>query len=292
MIIKVITKRRLNHMRFPKKLLTVALVIVFALAAVPFSVLAADVTVTVDGQVVTFADQEPVLVGGRTLVPVRDVFEALGFTPSWDGATRTATLVRESQTIVITIDSYIFTTNGVQYTLDVPAQLMNGRTMLPLRAILESVGYEVDESATGIVAIMSPALDESTDPQPPPSLADEDEPEDEGEEPEDEVDEPEDIASFLIGTWVRYTSDLRDTRIFNADGTVIEITEDISEDLDAEYFVGRWYNTWNVEDDILVLIRGNTTSDFDVRIIDSDTKAIRFRRWDTNPYATWYRYVD
>jgi len=272
-------------MKFTKKLLTVALVVVFALAAVPFSVLAADVTVTIDGQAITFTDQKPVLVEGGTLVPVRDVFVTLGFTPRWDGATRTATLVRDNHTIVIAIDSYTFIANNVQHTLDVPAQIMNGRTMLPLRAILESVGYEVDETVTGIVAIMSQDLDEPTDTQLPLPPTD--------DEPEDEVDVPEDIAGFLIGTWVRYTSHWRETRIFNADGTVIEIAENISGDPDFDLLARRSYNTWNFEDDILLLTRGEyTTADFDVRIIDSNTKAIRSRRLDTDPYATWYRYVD
>ena len=44
----------------------------------------------------------------------------------------------------ISIGSYIFTTNGEQFTLDVPAQLIGGRTMVPLRLPLESVGMELN----------------------------------------------------------------------------------------------------------------------------------------------------
>jgi hypothetical protein len=99
--------------------------------------------VTVNGQRVNFAGQPPAIVDGRTLVPVRGVFEELGFTVSWNQQARQATLTRASDTIVITIDSATFTTNGTRHTLDVPAQVIGGRTMLPIRAVLQSVGYNV-----------------------------------------------------------------------------------------------------------------------------------------------------
>ena len=133
-------------MRFSKKLVTA--LIVLALVLMPMTAFAmsasSDITVTVDGEVVAFEGQQPVIVSGRTLVPVRGVFEHLGFTPTWSGSTQTATLTRNDYTIVITIGSTTFTTNGVEYELDVPAQMISGRTMLPIRAVLESVGYELD----------------------------------------------------------------------------------------------------------------------------------------------------
>ncbi|MCL1787874.1 MAG: copper amine oxidase N-terminal domain-containing protein [Defluviitaleaceae bacterium] len=171
-------------MRFTKKLLAMALTLVLVFAAMPMTAFANDsITVTIDGQVIIFADQEPVIIDGRTLVPVGGVFGALGFTPTWDSATRTATLTRSDYVVVITIDSATFTTNGVTYTLDVPAQIINGRTMLPIRAVLESVGYELDwDSATRTVLISSggtvsepTSADEDT-PAAPPAPADEDTP--------------------------------------------------------------------------------------------------------------------
>jgi len=99
-----------------------------------------EITVTIDGTPVNFAGQPPATVSGRTLVPARGVFEALGFAASWSPATQQATLTRGNDTIVLTIGSATFTHNGVNRTLDVPAQIIGGRTMLPLRAVLESVG--------------------------------------------------------------------------------------------------------------------------------------------------------
>jgi len=113
------------------------------------------INVTIDGQQVNFPVQQPTIVDGRTLVPVRGVFEALGFTVGWNNSTRTATLARSSHVVVITIDSDTFTTNGTSHTLDVPAQIIGGSTMLPIRAVVESVGYYIDWDAVTNTVIIS-----------------------------------------------------------------------------------------------------------------------------------------
>ena len=128
-------------MRFTKKMITAFLVLVLAFSTLAAMAAPGEITVTIDGQIVVFEGQGPIIIDGRTLVPVRGVFEMLGFTPTWDGATRTATLTRDDYVVVLTIGSADFTTNGVTHTLDVPAQIIGNRTLLPLRAVLESVGY-------------------------------------------------------------------------------------------------------------------------------------------------------
>ena len=76
-----------------RKVFYLTMALLFAVAIVPATEVFADdaINVTVNGQAVTFTDQAPVIVDGRTLVPVRGVFEALGFTAEWNGDTRTAT---------------------------------------------------------------------------------------------------------------------------------------------------------------------------------------------------------
>ena len=101
------------------------------------------VGVTINGVAVNFDGQGPAIVDGRTLVPVRGVFEVLRFDVGWDGDTRQVTLSRDDDIVVITIDSATFTANGRSHSLDVPAQIIGGRTLVPIRAVLESVGYEV-----------------------------------------------------------------------------------------------------------------------------------------------------
>ena len=114
-----------------------------------------DIAVTINGTAVNFTGTQPTIVDGRTLVPVRGVFETLGFDVSWNPDLRQATLERENDTIVITLDSETFTTNGVNHTLDVPAQVIGGSTMLPIRAVLESVGYSLDWDANTRTVIIS-----------------------------------------------------------------------------------------------------------------------------------------
>ena len=72
------------------------------------------------------------------------VFEALGFYVGWNGDDRIATMTRGNDVIVMPIGSATFTTNGISHTLDVPSQVINGSTMVPIRLPLESVGYDLD----------------------------------------------------------------------------------------------------------------------------------------------------
>ena len=111
------------------------------------------VAVELNGQRVAF-DQEPVIQDGRTLVPLRAIFEAMGASVKWDAATQTVSSTRNGTTIVLTIGSNILYKNNTPITLDVPAQIMGNRTMVPLRAIAESFGAAVSwDESTRTVAI-------------------------------------------------------------------------------------------------------------------------------------------
>ena len=142
-----------------KKFLSFTLAFLIALALVPVSmVYANELSVTVNGQAVEFADQNPIIVDGRTLVPVAGVFQALGFETHWDGDAQQVTITRDEHSIVITIGSSAFIANGTSYTLDVPAQIINGRTMLPIAAVLRSVGYDVEWDGETSTVIITPRV--------------------------------------------------------------------------------------------------------------------------------------
>jgi endo-1,4-beta-xylanase len=102
------------------------------------------VNVLINNSVVAFDGAGAQLQDGRTLVPVRGVFEELGFTVDWEQSTQTATLTSPTHTIVMRIGDAFFTTNGTRHNLDVPAQLIGGRTMVPFRLPVESAGFDVD----------------------------------------------------------------------------------------------------------------------------------------------------
>ena len=132
-------------------------VLLFVIVLIPAAnVYANEITVRVNGQPVIFADQNPVIVDGRTLVPVAGVFQALGFEVEWNQSERQALITKDADRILITIGSTLFNRNGVDLPLDVPAQIIGERTMLPLRAVLESVGYDLGwDGATNTVMIAS-----------------------------------------------------------------------------------------------------------------------------------------
>ena len=85
----------------------------------------------------------PIILNSRTLLPVRAVVEEIGGTVTWDGETQKVTLTHSKNTIELVIGNTVATLNGNANTLDVAPQIINDRTMLPIRFIIESFGYEV-----------------------------------------------------------------------------------------------------------------------------------------------------
>ena len=107
------------------------------------SELPADISVTINGVPVVF-DQPPVIENGRTLVPLRAIFEALGATVNWEPDTQTVTSYKDGITLRLTIGSNILYVNQRKIELDVPARIYGSRTMVPARAVAEGFGCKVD----------------------------------------------------------------------------------------------------------------------------------------------------
>jgi len=101
------------------------------------------ITVKVNGSLVSF-DQSPVVSNGRVLVPLRAIFERLGAQVNWNNITQTVTATKGATIIKVVINDSSPTVNGVSKKLDVPAQIVNGRTMVPVRFISESLGAKVE----------------------------------------------------------------------------------------------------------------------------------------------------
>jgi len=128
-----------------RKRVSVLLVFVIMLSLIITPVYAQEqdlVKVTVDGILIEF-DVPPTIVSGRTLVPLRAIFEALGVEPIWNGETRTVTANKGDTTVILPIGSKHATVRGNQIELDVPATIINGRTLVPARFIAESLGATV-----------------------------------------------------------------------------------------------------------------------------------------------------
>ncbi len=88
-------------------------------------------------------DQQPLIFEGRTLVPVRAIFEAMGAVVGWHEETRTVIAERDGIVIKIPVDFYTMYKNDEPIEIDVPAMIVNQRTLVPVRAISESFGAEV-----------------------------------------------------------------------------------------------------------------------------------------------------
>lgn len=113
------------------------------------TVASADTTIKYGDETITFAGQQPVIINDRTYVPIRDVFEKLGFEVDWDAEDKVVEL--EKGEIEVDIDTI---NNSMSISLDDDlgyrrfgfsnrVMNINNRTMLPLRDILEPLGYKL-----------------------------------------------------------------------------------------------------------------------------------------------------
>lgn len=111
------------------------------------------IKVIIDGELQQF-EQSPYIVSGTTLVPMRAIFERLGATVEWNQAQRTVKAEKNNTTIQLTIGSTTAVKNGQNVKLDMPAQVKNNYTMVPLRFISESLGAKVHwNSKTSTITI-------------------------------------------------------------------------------------------------------------------------------------------
>jgi len=102
------------------------------------------ISIVVNGQTIDF-DVEPYIEEGRTMVPVRFVSEQLGAHVAWDGDEQKVTINLEDTTIVLEIGKETVWINDQEHEgiLDVPAEIVEDRTMVPLRFVSEALGEAV-----------------------------------------------------------------------------------------------------------------------------------------------------
>ena len=116
-------------------------------------------SVEVNGEKV---ETESVILNGRTLVPVRGVFEKLGFDVEWDAHYKKAIFDNGQQQIEIRAGLSYFNAGDKIITPDVPQQIISDRLYIPLRAVAEATGAEVDWKADEKCAVIK-TNDEGSD---------------------------------------------------------------------------------------------------------------------------------
>ncbi len=107
----------------------------------PFKV--SELTILVN-QTEVLSDSAPFISNGRTMVPVRFISEALGLAIDWDDITKTVIIGSENPMRLTIGADQVVKADGSTIKLDSPAVIVEGRTMVPLRAIAELSGAAVD----------------------------------------------------------------------------------------------------------------------------------------------------
>ena len=108
-----------------------------------------------DGKSLNF-DQPPIMDNNRVMVPIRTIFEALGYTVNWQNSTQTAIANKADHSIIVQVNNPKITYNGGSYYCDVSPKNLSGRILVPVRAVSESAGCEVIwQSSTQTVMIQS-----------------------------------------------------------------------------------------------------------------------------------------
>jgi len=111
------------------------------------------VTVEIDDEEIYF-DQDPVIYNNRTMVPMRKIFEELGANVSWNAETQTATGKKGDRSVKVTLGQDTMYINNKKVVLDTVPFALSGRTLVPVRAVAEGLGCEVDwDSKNKLVSI-------------------------------------------------------------------------------------------------------------------------------------------
>ncbi len=108
-------------------------------------------TLKYDGQIIEFPEDlcPPTIIRSRTLIPARQLFEAMGGSVDWQPENHQVEISLADSTVALTIGSDKAIVNGKEKELEVPALIIDhdgdcyGSTMIPLRFVSEELGYAV-----------------------------------------------------------------------------------------------------------------------------------------------------
>lgn len=110
----------------------------------------------------------PIILKGSTLCPIRAIVEALGGSIAWNGTEQKLTITLKNLKLEMWINKKTAKANGKSKTLNVPPQIINGRTMVPVRFVSEELGGNVFwDSASRIITIEYPLKGKKPGDEPP-----------------------------------------------------------------------------------------------------------------------------
>jgi len=126
-----------------RKYVIILLVLIFVLTGQSFA--NNELKIKINEKAVDFSENtgEPFIESGRTLVPLRVVVESLNAQVSWDHDLRQAVVKKNETTVIVPIGASYIYKNDKKIENDSKALILNGRTFLPIRVVMEAFGYDV-----------------------------------------------------------------------------------------------------------------------------------------------------
>ncbi|MFD2371366.1 stalk domain-containing protein [Brevibacillus sp. GCM10020057] len=113
------------------------------------------ISLVIDGKGIA-ADVSPLRQNGRMLVPIRVIAESTGANVNYDASARQVTVTENGKRVVLLVDSRTAFVDGARVTMDAPAQLVQQRTVVPIRFVSESLGYQVQwDELAGVAMIQT-----------------------------------------------------------------------------------------------------------------------------------------
>lgn len=117
-----------------------------------------EISVYVDGEKVEF-DTAPVIIEGRTMVPIRAVFEKIGASVEWNEEQHSALCTKDGASVKMTVGSDEMLVGGEIVKMDAAPIIFGGRTLAPARYAAEAFGKNVQWSEkNNAVVICSPCV--------------------------------------------------------------------------------------------------------------------------------------
>lgn len=131
---------------------------------------ASPIILKINGEIIdqSTLPMQPIIIDGNTLVPAREVFETLGAIVDYKDETKEIYIAYNDDLINMQINNYNYSVNGQSYTFNVPPKNINGKTMIPVRAVSEGMGLIVDwDDYTRTISIDEPT---TIDPENPDTI--------------------------------------------------------------------------------------------------------------------------
>ena len=135
----------MDEVLFVKKLVVVFIIIGLIFVSSPDLIVHAqnkEIGVVINGEIQQF-DAAPISINGSVLVPMRAIFEKMHAKLSWNEGKQQVSATKGATQIVLTINRKTAWINGKAVSLNVAPQLVNGKTMVPLRFVGEALHADV-----------------------------------------------------------------------------------------------------------------------------------------------------